>query len=60
MTNPDAVSDAMADEAQKAFHEFAFGPDPDFLTPRRLGISRQAWKVAIAAAISVGEAAPDA
>lgn len=42
-------SDAAADAAQIAFHEFTFGPDPDFLTPKRLEAGRAAWKAALAA-----------
>lgn len=45
-------TDSQADAAQKAFHEFTFGPDDDFLTPRRMGITRQAWKVALRAAFN--------
>ncbi|HWU30213.1 MAG TPA: hypothetical protein VN041_14110, partial [Microbacterium sp.] len=45
-------TDAQADAAQKAFHEFTFGPDDDFLTPRRMGITRQAWKAALRAAFN--------
>ncbi|MGN7978225.1 hypothetical protein ACTJJ4_11690 [Microbacterium sp. 22195] len=45
-------TDAQADAAQKAFHEFTFGPDDGFLTPRRMGVTRQAWKVALRAAFN--------
>lgn len=47
--------DAAADAAQIAFHEFTFGPDPEFLTPRRLTDGRPSWKAALRAATAVLE-----
>lgn len=47
------VTDERADAAQIAFHEFVFGPDEP-LTARDIGITRQAWKVALEAARAVG------
>lgn len=48
-------SDRASDAAQIAFHEHTFGPDPDFLTPRRLEAGRAAWKVALRAAAAISE-----
>ena len=46
-TDPNQIPDAVADAAQIAFHEFAWGDEPI----GRLSVSRQGWKVAIAAAL---------
>lgn len=45
-------SDAEADEAQRGYHAFAFGPEEVdvFLTPERLAKGRDAWKAALRAA----------
>lgn len=50
-TDPDTIPDDVADAAHIEHYEFAFGPDAEPLTRRELGISRQAWKCAIAVAI---------
>lgn len=52
-----SITDEQADAAQIAFHEFVFGLDVAPPTRRDLGILRQAWKVAIEAAL--GEVVPD-
>lgn len=52
MTNTE-VTPEMADAAAIAFHEFVWGFD-DPLTKRDLGVSRQAWIVAIEAALTEG------
>lgn len=49
-TNPNTISDDVADESQLAFHEFVWGAE-NWPTKQELGISRQAWKCAIAVAI---------
>ncbi|WP_437582713.1 hypothetical protein ACSAGD_10630 [Paramicrobacterium sp. CJ85] len=43
------VTDAEADAAQTAFHEYVIGADEP-LTERDLSMGRQAWKVALEAA----------
>ena len=48
-----SITDEQADAAQIAFHEFVFGLDVAPPTRRDLGIQRQAWKVAIEAALDV-------
>lgn len=50
-TDPNTIPDEVADAAQIEHYEFAFGSDAEPLTRRELGISRQAWKCAIAVAI---------
>jgi hypothetical protein len=48
------LTDAQVDAAQQAFHDFTWGPcEP--LTRRELGITRQAWRVAILAALGEPE-----
>lgn len=49
-TDPNTIPDDVADAAQIEFHEFTCGWE-NRLTPRELGISRQAWKCAIAVAL---------
>lgn len=46
-------SDAQADAARIAFHEFYFGPN-ELLSERDLGIGRLAWKAALRAAAETG------
>lgn len=46
-------SDAQADAARIAFHEFCFGPN-ELLSERDLGIARLAWKAALRAAAETG------
>jgi hypothetical protein len=43
------ITDEAADAANQAWHDFVWGPDEP-LSQRDLGITRQAWKVAIEAA----------
>lgn len=50
-TDPNSLPDDLADAAQIEHYEFVFGQDVQPLTRRQLGISRQAWKCAIAVAI---------
>lgn len=50
-TDPNTIPDEVADAAQIEHYEFVFGQDAVPLTRRQLGISRQAWKCAIAAAL---------
>ena len=50
-TDPNTIPDEVADAAQIEYHEFVFGQDAGTLTRRQLGISRQAWKCAIAVAL---------
>lgn len=45
------ASDEAADRANLAFHEFCFGPGSTPVPQRELGITRQAWKCALAAAV---------
>ena len=52
MVDPNTIPDHVADAAQIEHYYFAFGPDAEPLTHRDLGISRQAWKCAIARAIN--------
>lgn len=57
MTTPSThvtITDDMADRAQRAWHEFVWGPDEP-LSARDIGITRQAWKTALRAALE-GEA----
>ena len=49
----EVIDGGKATRAQIAFHEFVFGPDVAPPTRRDLGILRQAWKVAIEAALDV-------
>lgn len=49
VTDPNLIPDEVADESQLAFHEFVWGPE-NWPTKRELGISRQAWKCALAVA----------
>jgi hypothetical protein len=49
-TDPNSIPDEVADAAQIEMHEFV-GFDEEPLTRRQLGIARQAWKCAIAAAL---------
>lgn len=51
MTDPNTIPDEVADAANIAEYEFIYGQDAEHLTMRQLGISRQAFKVAIAAAL---------
>lgn len=48
---PIQVTAEMADRAQDAHHEYLFGND-DPLTERDKAITRQAWKVALEAALN--------
>lgn len=48
-SDPKTIPDDVADEAQLAFHEFVWGAE-NWPTKRELGITRQAWKCAIAVA----------
>lgn len=48
------VTDAEADAAQTAFHEYVIGADEP-LTERGLSVARQAWKVAIKAARALAD-----
>lgn len=49
-SDPKTIPDDVADAAQLAFHEFVWGAE-NWPTKRELGITRQAWKCAIAVAI---------
>lgn len=48
--DPNSIPDSVADAAQVAFHEFALGSDVP-LSERGKGISRQGWRVSVAAAL---------
>lgn len=48
-TDPNTIPDDVADESQLAFHEFVWGAE-NWPTKRELGITRQAWKCALAVA----------
>lgn len=49
-TDPNSISDDVADAAQIEFHEFIYGWEEP-LTRRQLGFLRQAWKCAISVAV---------
>jgi len=51
ISDPNTIPDDVADAAQIEHYEFVFGQDVQPLTRRQLGVSRQAWKCAIAVAI---------
>lgn len=53
MIDPNTITDEQADAAQIALYEYAFGFDAPAISARELGISRQGWKVAIAAALEL-------
>lgn len=55
-TDPNTIPDEVADAAQTEYHEFVFGQGAETLTRGRLGVSRQAWKCAIAAALDALDA----
>lgn len=55
---PDDVTDAMIEAAQEAMHDFTMGPDFP-LTDRDKGITRQAWRVALKAALVAAYSTPE-
>lgn len=46
-----AVTDKMADAAHLAYHDYVVGPTAEPLRARDLGVQRQAWLVAVRAAL---------